>query len=73
MGLLDEIRSEGTRRNRWEVFLDQFTDEDRADLTAALRDRGVPVPAIARALRKRGIEVTIDQLYNYRRGMSDES
>lgn len=70
MGLLDEIKDEGNKRKRFEVFLDQFSEEDRRDLVAALSDRNVPVPAIMRALRKRGVNITTDQLYSYRRGVT---
>lgn len=56
MGLKDEI---SVRNPRFEDVINQLSDEDRADLEEVLGDPRYTAPSIARALQRRGIDVSV--------------
>jgi hypothetical protein len=69
MGLADEIRCASEvsgRRTRIDEILSSLSEDDAADLVAALLDASVRAPAIQRALRNRGIGVSITAIRSYR-------
>jgi hypothetical protein len=59
MGLLDDIRDESRGEPKTcsvADVLEQMDEKDRADLEAALVDKGVPHTAIVRVLNRRGFD-----------------
>lgn len=73
MGLLDEIRDDTSqiRGRRIDAIAAQLPEGDRDEFYEAMRDTSIASVSIVRALRKRGIEVTEEQVRGYRRRMRD--
>jgi hypothetical protein len=61
-------RKSGPRR-RIDEIMSELSEEDAADLQAALDDHSVPQSAICRALTKRGISLSQAVISNYRTGV----
>ena len=71
MTLLDDIKAETTGagpRCTVALLLAGLTDDDRADLTAALANPSIPSSAIHRVLHKRGYAIADTTLHRHRRG-----
>jgi arginine repressor len=73
MGTLrEEIEASNCKRGRKskiDEILQSMSEEDAADLQAALDDHSVPQASIARALSRRGISIAQSVLSNYRTGL----
>lgn len=46
----------------------QLSKEERKDFLAALDDKSISAPAIAKVMRRRGFKLTPDVISRYRRG-----
>lgn len=72
MGLMDEIQQQAVTRNHLlctvAVVLNAADADDAADLTDALSNGEIPSAAIARALNKRGINLSAGTIQRHRRG-----
>ena len=69
MGLLDEIKAEHRSDGRvpkLETILNDLDKKDRAELEDALVDPRVTHPQIARALTKRGFDISSGAVRTYR-------
>jgi hypothetical protein len=72
MRLSDEIAAEKPRYKRGSKIdrvLAQLNDQDRADFTAALRDKSIPNIVILRVMRRRGYDLSESGISKYRRGV----
>ena len=63
---IDASRCKAGRKNRLNEIMQAMTEEDAADLQAALDDHSVPQSSIVRALSRRGIPLAQSVISNYR-------
>jgi hypothetical protein len=63
---IDASRCKSGRKNRLDEIMQAMTEEDAADLQAALDDHSVPQSSIVRALSRRGISLAQSVISNYR-------
>lgn len=66
---IDQSRRRSGPKRRLDEIMSELSEEDAADLQAALDDQSVPQSAICRALAKRGISLSQAVISNYRTGI----
>lgn len=66
--LISEIRSHGrnSKRSMLDDFKDSMSEADFKDLIEAIRDINIPVSAIGKVLRSRGIKISDGTIYKWR-------
>lgn len=66
--LLKEIKSHGKNRKRGMLddFKESMSESDYEDLINAINDIAIPVSAIAKVLRGRGIKISDGTIYKWR-------
>lgn len=66
--LISEIRSHGrnSKRSMLDDLKDTMSDSDYKDLVDAIRDINIPVSAIGKVLRGRGIKISDGTIYKWR-------
>ena len=66
--LISEIRSHGrnSKRSMLDDFKDQMSDSDYKDLLDAIADIAIPISAIGKVLRSRGIKISDGTIYKWR-------
>ena len=74
MGILDEALAEppgGRSRSKVVAAMESLATKDRDELEQALRDPRIGNEALARVLKRRGLEVSADSIraYRMRRGL----
>ena len=66
--LISEIRSHGrnSKRSMLDDLKDTMSDSDYKDLVDAIKDINIPVSAIGKVLRGRGIKISDGTIYKWR-------
>lgn len=66
--LISEIRSHGrnSKRSMLDEFKETMSDADYKDLVEAIKDINIPVSAIGKVLRGRGIKISDGTIYKWR-------
>lgn len=66
--LISEIRSHGrnSKRSMLDEFKETMSDADYKDLIEAIKDINIPVSAIGKVLRGRGIKISDGTIYKWR-------
>ena len=66
--LISEIRSHGrnSKRSMLDDLKDQMSDADYKDLLDAIADISIPISAIGKVLRNRGVKIADGTIYKWR-------
>jgi hypothetical protein len=69
----EQIRSGGRGRTKIDEIRKKMSPQDFREFEQAVHDRDIPCSAIARALKKRGIECASNTIWHYREEIPNDN
>ena len=69
----EQIRTGGRGRTKIDEIRKKMSPQDFKEFEQAVHDRDIPCPAIARALKKRGIECASNTIWQYREDILNDN